>query len=153
VTELVITVYGIPAAQGSKRFVGHAANGRGVMVESSKKVKPWREDVRAACLAGTPRLGRTGGGAPLLGPLNVEIAFTLPKPASAPKRRVTWPDRRPDLDKLLRSTFDAIGSSGLWHDDAQIVEVTSRKVYPDEGIDALDRPGAIIRITTLAGAA
>jgi Holliday junction resolvase RusA-like endonuclease len=43
VPPLVITVFGQPAPQGSKRHVGH-----GVMVESSKKVKPWRQDVVAA---------------------------------------------------------------------------------------------------------
>ena len=42
---LRFTVHGLPAAQGSKRHVG-----RGVMVESSKRVKPWRQDVVAAAL-------------------------------------------------------------------------------------------------------
>ena len=41
--HLAFTVRGIPGAQGSKRHVGH-----GVMIESSKKVKPWRSDVKAA---------------------------------------------------------------------------------------------------------
>ena len=40
---LTVIVYGTPAPQGSKRHVGH-----GVMVESSRRVKPWREDVKAA---------------------------------------------------------------------------------------------------------
>ena len=36
-------VEGIPASQGSKRHVG-----RGILIESSKRVKPWRSDVRIA---------------------------------------------------------------------------------------------------------
>jgi Holliday junction resolvase RusA-like endonuclease len=40
------------------------------------------------------------------------MVFTLKKPRSAPKRRPSWPDRRPDIDKLLRSTFDALVSAG-----------------------------------------
>lgn len=146
-TEFVITVYGLPGPQGSKRYVGN-----GVMVESSKKVKPWREDVRAAALQAyaddqaVVLTTRTQ-------PLDVTVTFTLPKPTSAPKRRTTWPAKRPDVDKLLRSTLDAIGSAGIWHDDAQVVELTGRKVYPGEGVDALDRPGAIIRISALGGAA
>ena len=44
---LTFRVYGTPAPQGSKRHVG-----RGVMVESSKKVAPWRQDVVAAAAAG-----------------------------------------------------------------------------------------------------
>ena len=40
--KYVITVEGIEAApQGSKRHVG-----RGIMIESSKRVKPWRDAVR-----------------------------------------------------------------------------------------------------------
>ena len=35
--DVSFNVIGIPGAQGSKRHVGN-----GVMVESSKKVKPWR---------------------------------------------------------------------------------------------------------------
>ena len=40
--ERKFTVHGLPAPQGSKRHVG-----KGVMVESSKYVKPWREAVKA----------------------------------------------------------------------------------------------------------
>ena len=36
-------VFGLPAPQGSKRHVGE-----GRMVESSKRVKPWRRQVAAA---------------------------------------------------------------------------------------------------------
>ena len=133
---LVITVHGEPAPQGSKRHVGG-----GRMIESSAKVKPWREAVKHAYWGDGPghRPAHTG-------PLCVEVTFTVRKPASAPKRRTTWPQRKPDLDKLLRSTFDALSDAGVWVDDAQVVEVTARKVYPDEGIDALSHPGAVIRI-------
>jgi len=37
--EIFIPVLGIPAAQGSKKHVG-----RGILIESSKKVAPWRQD-------------------------------------------------------------------------------------------------------------
>ena len=40
-SELVVVVYGVPAPQGSKRHVGH-----GILVESSKKLRPWRDAVR-----------------------------------------------------------------------------------------------------------
>lgn len=142
---VAITVYGAPAPQGSKQ--GFVVNGRAVLVESSKKVKPWRVDVKQAALAVLET--HNGHPQPMLGPLCVEVTFTLPKPVSAPKRRVTWPDRRPDLDKLVRSTFDGLGESGIWKDDSQVVEVTARKVYPEEGIDALRSPGAVIRVWRL----
>ena len=41
--EIFIPVIGIPAPQGSKRHVGH-----GIMIENSKRVKPWRQDVKEA---------------------------------------------------------------------------------------------------------
>jgi Holliday junction resolvase RusA-like endonuclease len=37
--------------------------------------------------------------------------------------------RRPDLDKLIRSTIDAVALGGLIGDDAQVIEVRARKVY------------------------
>jgi Holliday junction resolvase RusA-like endonuclease len=139
--EFSCTVYGTPAPQGSKRHVG---NGR--MIESSAKVAPWREAVKWAAL--NERVMMMPG--PLTGPLAVTIAFTLPKPASAPKRTVTYPAKRPDLDKLIRSTFDALGEAFVWKDDAQVVLVTATKVYPQEGANALEAPGARIWVSQVA---
>lgn len=131
-----------PAPQGSKRHVGG-----GRMVEQSKRVRPWRDAVQAATIAAV----RAAHTAPLDGPLRVEATFTVVKPASAPKRRPTWPTTRHsgDLDKLLRSTFDALTDAGAIADDARVIEVTARKVFPDQGRHALPVPGAVIRIWTL----
>lgn len=139
-----IVVYGSPAPQGSKKFVG-MAGGHGMLVESSKKVKPWREDVKAAAL-----LVRNGA-PPLDGPLAVRMIFTVPKPASAPKRRRLYPMRKPDVSKLARSTEDALTDAGIWTDDARITEYTRlAKVYPGEDPDALEACGAVIEITVIA---
>jgi hypothetical protein len=35
--------------------------------------------------------------------------------------------KRPDLDKLVRAVFDAIGSAGVWADDSQVVTVHAHK--------------------------
>lgn len=135
-----LVVYGCPAPQGSKRFVGMKA-GRGIMVESSAKVKPWRQDVKAEAL-------RVKAGAPALdGPLSVRMVFTVPKPASAPKRRRTFAMRKPDLSKLIRSTEDALVDAGLIADDARIVEYARvAKVFPGEDVEALESPGVRIEI-------
>jgi crossover junction endodeoxyribonuclease RusA len=131
-----LAVYGLPGPQGSKRHVG---NGR--MVESSLKVKPWREAVKYTAL--NARVGAL----PLAGPVWMRLIFTLPKPKSAPKRRTTWPDRKPDLDKLTRSTLDALTDAGLWHDDSQVVEfLRQAKTYPNEDVEALEAPGALIQV-------
>lgn len=140
-SAITIVVYGNPAPQGSKRFVGTARNGRGILVESSAKVKPWRQDVKAAALEAR------NGSLPLDGPLVARLVFTLPKPKSAPKRRQSWPDRKPDLSKLLRSTEDALTDAGVIADDARIVEFERlAKVFPGEDPEALEVPGARIEI-------
>jgi len=137
-------VYGIPAAQGSKRHVGN-----GVMVESSKKVKPWRQDVKTAATA-SPEHGPY-----FVDAVSVLATFYFPRPKShfrtgknchllrdnAPRHFVA---KKPDIEKVLRSTFDAITESGLWRDDALVVDVVAKKLYAD------DRPpGAEITITAV----
>ncbi len=123
---LAVRVNGIPAPQGSKRHVG---NGR--MVESSKAVGPWREAVRA-------ETQRQHQGAPLDGPLWVHLAFMLPRPRghfgvrglrpSAPR----YPDRKPDLDKLVRAVLDALVAGGGIRDDARVVRLHADKTYADD---------------------
>lgn len=144
-----IVVYGSPAPQGSKSFkgtfVGKDGRTHGILAESSKKVKPWREDVKAAALL--VRNGRP----PLDGPLKVRMVFTLPKPASSPKTRRTYPMRMPDLSKLARSTEDALTDAGIFVDDARIVEYSRlAKVFAGEDPDALEACGAVIEISVIA---
>ena len=122
-----IRVFGTPAPQGSKRHVGN-----GVLIESSAKVKPWRQDVRAAALEADAHFD---------GPVSLTVGFLLRRPAShfrtgrnahllrdsAP----AYPGKKPDIDKLLRSTLDGLGESGIWRDDAQVVRVRAEKLYAD----------------------
>ena len=122
-----IRVFGHSAPQGSKRHVGN-----GVLIESSAKVKPWRQDVRAAALEADAHFD---------GPVALTVGFLLRRPAShfrtgrnahllrdsAP----AYPGKKPDIDKLLRSTLDGLGESGIWRDDAQVVRVRAEKLYAD----------------------
>jgi Holliday junction resolvase RusA-like endonuclease len=146
--DLEFTVQHRPAPQGSKRHVG-----RGRLLEQSKRVAPWREAVHEAAKQAMNTRWLAGRGEESLdGPLSIEVVFTVRKPASAPKRRITWPTTRDsgDIDKLLRSTFDALTTGGAIADDSRVVEVAARKVFPGEGLDALDEPGAVIRVWKLA---
>lgn len=137
---IAFDVYGNPAPQGSKRHVGN-----GVMVESSRKVKPWRQDVKYAALQAR------AGAPPIDTAVIVRMVFTMPKPKSAPKRLRTYPCRTPDLDKLARSTCDALTEAGIWSDDARAVEFSRlAKVYPGEDPESLDSPGVRITIETKA---
>lgn len=142
-----IKVIGLPAPQGSKRFVGVRA-GRGIMVESSAKVKPWREAVKwAAYEARAVHDMARAEGAPVQvpGPVEAVMVFTMPRPKSAKKG--ARPSKKPDLSKLIRSTEDALTDAGVWEDDARVVTCWARKVYPGTHPDALDVPGAVIRIS------
>ena len=113
-----IVVRGIPAAQGSKRHVGG-----GRMVEMSRAVGPWREAVRAE----TQRA--MNGDGPMQGPLRVNLLFTLPRPKSA-SRKVAYPAKRPDLDKLARAVLDGLTAGGAWADDGQVVTLVAHKRFP-----------------------
>ena len=142
VRVLTLVVYGKPAPQGSKSFKGMSRKGHAILVESSKHAAPWRELVHRAAV------DARAGADPLDGPLVVRMVFTVAKPASAPKRRQTWPDRMPDLSKLARATEDALVTAGALADDARIVEYERlAKVYPREDHEALEAPGVRITIS------
>lgn len=68
-------VPGKPAPQGSKRHVG-----RGILIESSKEVGPWRERVALAA--------HSHADGPMGGPVGIRLEFVMPRPKSAPKREV-----------------------------------------------------------------
>jgi crossover junction endodeoxyribonuclease RusA len=107
-------VPGKAAPQGSKRHVG-----RGILVESSRELGPWRERVALQASADMRSLGFDPV-APHV-PVGVRAEFVLPRLASAPKSRPHPPAvTRPDLDKLLRAVLDAI-TGPVIHDDAQVV--------------------------------
>jgi Holliday junction resolvase RusA-like endonuclease len=129
-TILQFTVHGIPAPQGSKRHIG-----RGVMIESSKKVKPWREAVKWAAREAMPM-----GWQKLDGPIQLRVHFYMPRPKSAKGLVACW--RMPDLSKLLRATEDALTDAGVWADDARVVAANIFKLYED----AENLPGARISV-------
>ena len=51
-------------------------------------------------------------------------------------------DGPPHIDKLLRSTFDALTQARVWEDDARAVEVSASKLELVDG----ELPGAVITI-------
>ena len=131
-----VFVSGRPAPQGSKRHVGN-----GVMVESSKAVKPWRQDVREAFLTnGQPT-------ETIAGAVRIELSFVMPRPVSTPKRSTPPAMRKPDLDKLIRAVLDAIVSAGVIEDDARVVEIVASKRLAD--LDPDDVPGVAITLVRI----
>ncbi|MFS6818228.1 RusA family crossover junction endodeoxyribonuclease [Synechococcus lacustris Tous-12m] len=139
-----IVVYGQPAPQGSKRLVGK------VMLESSKKVQPWRQDVKQAVLS-------QYNGLPIESAVAIGIEFRFQRPKGhfngkgglrpkAPEHLISR--SHGDIDKLLRATLDALSIStggSLLSDDSLVVRVRSSKCYCVEG----ELPGAYIRVAIL----
>ena len=118
-------VEGEPAPQGSKN--GFVKNGRVVMVESSKKVKPWREAVTEQ----TARYLSYNTLNPITTPVEIALVFLLPRPKTVSRK---WPSVKPDLDKLIRSTFDGLTTGGLYTDDALVIAVSASKQYATDKI-------------------
>ena len=98
------------------------------MIESSKKVKPWRQAVEAAAF------DAKDGAASLDGPLILTILFWLTAPTSLSRKKLAMgPYRKPDLSKLVRSTEDALVTAGAIADDARIVELHVEKRFVPPG--------------------
>jgi Holliday junction resolvase RusA-like endonuclease len=139
VSALAFFAFGEPAPQGSKRVVPIRGTNRYTMVESSPKLVPWRNAVA---------LGVPAREHPLDGPIAVRMVFTMatPKYAGTPRVRPRrHPVGAPDLDKLARSTCDAITDAGGWADDARVVEyVRLAKVWSGYDAEALPLPGVVV---------
>jgi crossover junction endodeoxyribonuclease RusA len=144
--RITFRVHGDPAPQGSKRLMGN-----GAMVESAgERLKFWRNDVRSAAF---DALNRTDFHP--LGSVEVSIVFSLRRPkshfgtgrnsdtlkANAPLMHV----QKPDVDKLLRGTLDALTSAGAYADDACVVHVQTSKTWCDVG----EPPGAYISVVDI----
>lgn len=126
-SEIRFIAYCTPAPQGSMRPYQDKRTGRlGVKSENSKTM-PYRHLVAQIAAEAMKDANLSLPLAPQHVPVRATITWTLRKPPSAPKSRI-WPSRKPDADKLLRATLDAL-TGILWHDDAQVVEVRAAKQY------------------------
>lgn len=133
---------GKPEPGGSKRAFVPKGWKRAIVTDANSKAKGWKEIVRIEA-------HRAYQGQPLIGPLQLDITFTVLRPKnhygtgknadkvkdSAP----AFPTSKPDATKLTRSTEDAL-TGILWIDDAQIVCQHITKAYGD-------RQGALIEVS------
>lgn len=129
ITATAFVVDGDPAAQGSKRLVS-LRSGRSVMLENSRKVKPWRSAVAAAARAAQCPL-RSGD---VL--MCVRVRFSRPKShfTSTGAIRAAAPVRPgyADCDKLARAVCDAL--TGIaYHDDRQVACLSIEREWSDPG--------------------
>ena len=132
--SITFDVWGDPAPQGSKKgFVGKKgkAKGKVMMVEMSKKVKPWRARIKsiAKVVAADAKWVRA-----IEGPVKVRIDFFMQYPQSPKWKRHGRPDKTPDIDKLARSTLDGLSDSEvIFGDDKQVVDLHTIEHYVAEG--------------------
>ena len=146
--EVVIRVYGIARPQGSKRHVG-----RGIMVEASRHVGQWRNDVMSAAQ-------QAYRGPAITEAVEMDITFYFPRPKghygtgrNADKLKPSAPEycvsrAYGDTSKLIRSTEDALAAcSGypVMQDDSQVVQLRCEKRYADDD----HPPGALVRLRIL----
>lgn len=123
-SEIVLHIPAVPVAQPRQRhgiIAGHVRN----FTPTKHPVHEFKASVKMA-------LRETHKGAPLAGPLTVQVAFVMPRPG-----RLIWKKRpmprvghvqKPDFDNLCKSLFDAL--NGLaFVDDSQICEVLGSKVH------------------------
>lgn len=150
--QLVVTVHGQPAPQGSKRHVGH-----GVMVEASKKLPPWREAISAETVRACQRAHFAPHPSAAYG---VVAVFTLARPASHFRRTKDGrqslragapiaPAVQPDLDKLCRALLDGLADGGALANDSRVVALAAEKAYPGGHLEALDSPGVVLVLTQI----
>lgn len=126
-------VPGLARPQGSKRHVG-----RGIMVESSKQLKPWR--MLVAHEAGIAMKGQ----ALFLKPILLELQFRFQRPKAHYSAAGTLKPKVPyyptgrnlgDADKLARAVCDAL-TGIVFGDDAQVARLRVDKLYSIGGEQA-----------------
>lgn len=138
--NLTLEVFGRPAPQGSKRYIGGSAKQGGRFIEASKYLPAWRKAVTQAALVAMEdvRWERWDG------PVELEVTFFLERPTTIKKAARPYPIKMPDLDKMLRAIGDSLSDAGVWQDDAQVVKVVASKLYDDD-----HKPGAVIQVTPI----
>lgn len=120
-------VYCHPEPQGSsKAFVIPGTNSASV-TSSNKKLKPYRHTVTQIACETMAKENCEMPWAAKHVPVALVLTFYFEKPPSVAKKRNECVVK-PDIDKLCRSTLDAL-TGVLFRDDAQVVEVVARKQY------------------------
>jgi crossover junction endodeoxyribonuclease RusA len=136
----LVFVDGRPAPQGSKN--AFVIGKRAVMVEASKHLPAWRNDI---ILAVRQMFNDTQDVTKFIEPVKLKVTFYIERPKQ-PKHKV-YPGSKPDLDHYIRAVGDALTIGGLIADDALIVKILAEKVWCGENTRA--EPGATIELWRL----
>lgn len=129
-------VNGEPTPKGSMRGFFHAKLKRHIMTNANKHTKAWEALVAEMAMHGMGTSAAIAKPTPLL----VELRFVLSRPAShtTPRGRLrkgfpAWPiGRKADIDKLARSTLDAMAEI-VFEEDSQVCYLKCTKKYAGVG--------------------
>jgi Holliday junction resolvase RusA-like endonuclease len=138
--RLTVTVLGPAATQGSKtpirNKIGQAVGSR----ESSKRSRPWRQDVRGMMADARPEV---------FFPLDEAVTMTLTVYVSRPRSHFNskgylkanappFPPSGLDLDKIQRAVGDA--AQGIWiTNDSRISRWESQRLYCYQALGEVER--------------
>ena len=137
--NLKIRIIGIPATAGS--FVPRKRkNGSLYLLRSgSQKHREWRQTaettIRQAVKLWQWEVNQDDQ-------YSVSLSFLLPKPKSVSRAQ---PNVKPDIDKLCRSTLDALTVGKAIDDDARILQLIASKTYAGGN----EQPGCYITVNKL----
>tara|TARA_X000000368_G_scaffold372524_1_gene322923 strand:- start:248 stop:676 length:429 start_codon:yes stop_codon:yes gene_type:complete len=139
--EYIITIKGIESApQGSKKHVG-----RGIMVETCKRLKSWRKEVSLRAKLIVDEI--------IEEPVEVEVVFWFKRPLKhyLPNKMIRQSapvyitnKNKGDLDKHCRALLDSLTKSAF-ADDSQVVSLHAVKKY----CDTESETGATIKIRSI----
>jgi Holliday junction resolvase RusA-like endonuclease len=128
---LRFTIYCTPVPQGSKRgWVIPGKNGgkpRAIISDDNTKTVPYRQAVTQTIVHDMQQHRLESPWAIKHVPVKLSLQFYFSKPPTAKKSRFC-PSVKPDIDKLIRSTMDAMTGT-IFKDDAQVVELQTSKHY------------------------
>lgn len=114
------TAFGIPAPQGSARAFFKDGMKRAVLVkDNDERQRSWRSVVASEAAKAMEGIALIDGA------IEIRVRFVFPRPKSVKRIHMTT---RPDLDKILRSCFDAM-TGIVYSDDSRIMEIAASKQY------------------------
>lgn len=113
----------VPVPEGS--HTAHIFGGRAVVHHNnSDKLMKYREAVADA-------YRKSGANYYHDSPIAIYLTFIFPRPKSVSIKKRKYMTVKPDIDKLCRSTIDALSMGVAFDDDSQIVHLSSAKRYND----------------------
>lgn len=127
--KIEMVIPGVTQAQERPRF---SRMGEKVVTHDAPKSKSYKDFVKLVAWQNKPS-------ELIAGPIKLQADIYLMPPKNlhtGPKRALIAsgelrPTKKPDLDNLIKGIKDGM-SKIIWHDDAQIVEMTVRKYYSEQ---------------------